>query len=90
MIVVSIPDYTFTSFGSSFSTSTTSRDLQDYNDFAQQYAESRHIAYVYITDITQEGLERPELVSSDRLHPSELAYGLFVERILPIALDIVE
>ena len=90
VIVVSIPDYTFTSFGSSFSTSTTSRDLQDYNDFAQQYAESRHIAYVYITDITQEGLERPELVSSDRLHPSELAYGLFVERILPIALDIVE
>lgn len=90
LIVVSIPDYTFTSFGSSFSSSNTSRELQEYNNFAQEYCETRDIAYVYITDITQQGLQKPELVSADRLHPSELAYGLFVERILPIALEVLE
>ena len=90
LIVVSIPDYTFTSFGSSFSSSNTSRELQEYNNFAQEYCEAHDIAYVYITDITQQGLQKPELVSADRLHPSELAYGLFVERILPIALEVLE
>jgi acyl-CoA thioesterase-1 len=29
------------------------------------------------------GLSQPELVASDGLHPSELAYSKFVERILP-------
>jgi len=45
---------------------------------------------VYITDITQEGLNNPALVASDNLHPSALAYTKFVERILPLALDILE
>ena len=37
-----------------------------------------------ITDISRLGLDNPELVSSDNLHLSEIAYRLFVERILPI------
>jgi lysophospholipase L1-like esterase len=31
------------------------------------------------------GLQQPNLVASDGLHPSELAYSKFVERILPKA-----
>ena len=47
-------------------------------------------ATVYITDITQEGLTNTELVASDNLHPSTLAYTRFVQRILPIALEILD
>ena len=61
-----------------------------YNLYAQTYCENNNLNYVYITDITQEGLTNPELIASDNLHPSTLAYTRFVERILPIALDILE
>ena len=43
--------------------------------------------YIYITDITREGLDNPDLVAGDNLHPSQLAYSKFVDRLIPIALD---
>ena len=90
LIVVSIPDYAFTPFGQNFNPTATSAELVLYNDFAKEYCESVGLSYVYITDITQQGLETPSLVASDGLHPSELAYTKFVERILPLALAKVD
>ena len=87
LIIVSIPDYAFTRLGQSSGPETISAELQLYNDFAQNYAEENEITYVYITDITERGLENPDLVASDGLHPSELAYAEFVQRLLPLALD---
>lgn len=89
VIVVSIPDYGFTPFGQNNQTTITAQ-LDQYNTYAQNYCETNNISYVYITDITQQGLENPALVASDGLHPSELAYSKFVERILPVALEILE
>jgi hypothetical protein len=43
------------------------------------------VSFVNITDITQLGLEQPNLVASDNLHPSAIAYTKFVGRILPLA-----
>lgn len=83
VIVVSIPDYAFTPFGQSGSNpSNISNQLDNYNLFAKNYAESLGVAFVNITDITREGLNNPALVASDNLHPSELAYTKFVTRIL--------
>ncbi len=90
LIVVSIPDYAFTSFGQNYNPTEISAELELYNNFAQEYAEENTLSYVYITDITQQGLETPALVASDGLHPSSLAYSKFVERILPLALDKLE
>ncbi|MDG2501728.1 MAG: GDSL-type esterase/lipase family protein [Porticoccaceae bacterium] len=90
LIVVSIPDYAYTSFGSSFNPAKISAELDLYNNFAQQYCEENDLSYVGITDITRQGLENTALVAYDRLHPSELAYSLFVERILPLALEKLE
>lgn len=83
VIVVSIPDYAFTPFGSG--DVNISNEIYKYNDFAQNYCEANDIEYVFITDITREGLSNPKLVATDGLHPSELAYSKFVERILPKA-----
>jgi len=86
VIVVSIPDYAFTPFGLSVSNpSNISNQLDNYNSFAKNYAESLGVTFVNITDITREGLNNPTLVASDNLHPSELAYTEFVKRILPVA-----
>lgn len=83
VIVVSIPDYAYTPFGQG--SVAISEGVYQYNAFAKAYCESNGISYVYITDITRLGLLQPELVATDGLHPSTLAYAQFVERILPLA-----
>lgn len=89
VIVVSIPDYGFTPFGQNNQQNITTQ-LNQYNQYAQNFCEANDITYVYITDITQQGLNNPNLVASDNLHPSELAYSKFVERLLPKALEKLE
>jgi lysophospholipase L1-like esterase len=84
LIVVSIPDYAYTPFGQGAVNISTGID--QYNAFAQNYCSENGITFVNITDITRLGLTQPELVASDGLHPSELAYSRFVERILPKAI----
>lgn len=86
MIVVSIPDYAYTPFGQrSSNPSKISAEIDNYNAFAQKYCLEQNIEFVSITDITRQGLQNTKLVASDGLHPSELAYSYFVERILPKA-----
>lgn len=84
VIVISIPDYAFTPFGKG--NTSISQEIDLYNAFAQGYCATKQISYVNITDITRLGLENPNLVAIDNLHPSELAYSKFVERILPEAI----
>ncbi|WP_309640927.1 SGNH/GDSL hydrolase family protein [Flavobacterium sp.] len=83
VIVVSIPDYAFTPYG--HGAESISSEIAQYNTFAQEYCNRNQIEFVDITDITQQGLMHPELVASDGLHPSGLAYAKFVERIFPKA-----
>jgi lysophospholipase L1-like esterase len=86
VIVVSIPDYAFTPFGQGSSNpENISNQLDTYNLFAKNHSESLGIEFVNITDITRQGLNNPELVATDNLHPSTLAYTKFVERLLPVA-----
>jgi acyl-CoA thioesterase-1 len=87
VIVVSIPDYAYTPYGQG--SSMISSQINDYNTFAQNYCSQNQIEFVYITDITQQGLSNPELVAADGLHPSALAYTQFAERILPKAISIL-
>ena len=84
VIVVSIPDYAYTPFGQGAVNISTGID--QYNAFAQNYCAENGIVFINITDITRLGLSQPELVANDGLHPSELAYSKFVDRILPKAL----
>ena len=83
IIVVSIPDYAYTPFGNG--NTTISTQIDSYNIFAENYCSQNNISFVSITDITRLGLAQPNLVATDGLHPSEVAYGKFVERIFPIA-----
>lgn len=85
VIILSIPDYAFTPFGSG-NTNITSQ-IAIYNAFVENYASQNNITFVTITAITQLGLQQPNLVATDGLHPSEIAYSKFVERILPKALE---
>lgn len=86
VIVVSIPDYAYTPFGQQYNNpSKISTEIDNYNAFAKKYCLEKNIEFVSITDITRQGLLDTKLVAPDGLHPSELAYSYFVERILPKA-----
>lgn len=85
VIVVSIPDYAYTPFGGG--SQSVSEAIDKYNAFAKNYCLQNGIAFINITDITRMGLQDTDLVASDGLHPSKLAYSKFVERILPIAVQ---
>lgn len=87
VIVISIPDYAYTLYGQG--SAIVSAEIEQYNTFAKNYCVQNNIEFVNITDITQQGLVNPSLVSSDGLHPSELAYSKFVERILPKAIAVI-
>jgi lysophospholipase L1-like esterase len=88
VIVASIPDYAFTPFGQGRpNPGTISTQIDMYNAFAENHAQSQGVSFVNITDITRQGLVNPALVAGDNLHPSAEAYRLFVERITPVALQ---
>ena len=90
LIVISIPDYAYTPFGQNSNPETISEELETYNNYAQSYCNANGLTYVYITDITQQGISNPDLVAADNLHPSSLSYSMFVERILPFAIEKIE
>ncbi len=87
VIVVSIPDYAYTPYGvQTGNQSAISSQIDTYNAFAKNYCTNNAIEFITITDITRRGLDDTNLVAQDGLHPSEKAYSLFVERILPKAI----
>lgn len=86
VLVISIPDYAYTPFGTTQMQGQGTRistEINRYNSFAENYCTVNGVTFVSITDITQKGLENPNLVATDGLHPSAAAYALFVDRILP-------
>lgn len=80
VIVLSIPDYGFTPFGQkSGKAENITNELERYNMYAERIASEKGVRFENITPITQKGLENPDLVASDGLHPSEVAYKKFVD-----------
>jgi lysophospholipase L1-like esterase len=81
VFVVSIPDYGYTPFGMS-NQSSISAGINSFNSVNKSITESKGVTYIEITDISRLGLEQPELVASDGLHPSGKMYTQWVMRIL--------
>jgi lysophospholipase L1-like esterase len=78
VFVVSIPDYGFTPFGKEKQEKIT-KELDGYNRTNKKITEQKGIKYFNITDVSRKGLEDPELVASDGLHPSGKMYGEWVK-----------
>ncbi len=81
VFVVSIPDYGYTPFGKSKQAEISSA-IDKFNDINRSITEKMGIRYVNITDLSREGLEKPEYVAGDGLHPSGIMYTRWVERIV--------
>lgn len=86
VIVISIPDYAYTPYGQALAgnqSNMISTEINKYNMFAENYCKSNQVEFVSITEITREGLNSPNLVATDGLHPSQIAYKLFVDKMMP-------
>ncbi len=84
VIVVSIPDYAYTPFASNYTSANRTKvsiEIDQYNTFAENTCTSKGVSFISITDISRQS--NSNLVASDGLHPSETAYKLFVDRMLP-------
>ena len=81
IMILSIPDYAYTPFGEG--NTTISQEIDAYNTIKRRVAKEYGIAFIDITDISREGLNNPELVAADGLHPSKEQYALWVQAIVP-------
>ncbi len=89
VFILSIPDYGYTAFGRDDQVRISS-GIKQFNDVCEKVCKKYQVKYIYITDITQKGLIEPELVASDGLHPSQIAYQQFVNRMLPEVIQLIQ
>ena len=85
VFVLSIPDYGYTPFGKAKMSSITP-GIDAFNDANESISKKLGVKYIGITDITRLGLDQPDLVAFDGLHPSARMYSLWVKRILSNAI----
>lgn len=81
VFILSIPDYGYTPFGKE-QQQKISEGIDAFNAVNKSIAEKYDIKYFNITDISRRGLDEPDLVAADGLHPSEKMYSEWVEVIL--------
>jgi lysophospholipase L1-like esterase len=81
VFVISIPDYGYTPFGSS-NQASISAQIDQFNAVNKYLSDSLDLRYYDITPISRKGLDEPDLVASDGLHPSGKMYGEWVKLIM--------
>ena len=90
VIVVSIPDWGVTRWNASRKTPRSSarvaREIDAYNRIAEALASVAGAHFVAITDLTRED---PDAVVDDGLHPNAAMYARWVERVLPVAQQVL-
>lgn len=81
VFVLSIPDYGYTPFGKS-NQEAISQGIDAFNAANESIAKRIGVKYFNITDISRRGLDEPDLVAFDGLHPSRKMYAAWVQKIL--------
>jgi len=77
VFVLSIPDYGFTPFGEP-KQAIISKGIDAFNAVNESIAKKKGVKYINITNISRRGLQEPELVAEDKLHPSGKMYAEWV------------
>lgn len=81
VFVLSIPDYGYTPFGKD-NQQKISAGIDAFNAINKSISEKLGVKYYSITAISRRGLDEPDLVALDGLHPSGKMYSEWVELIL--------
>ena len=87
--VLSIPDWGFTPFAADRDTEPISQQIDEFNAINLEESETVGAYYVDVTIISRMAMDDFELIAADQLHPSGKMYAMWAEKVLPIALDIL-
>ncbi len=89
VIVLSIPDWSVTPFANGRRNAETAAEINAFNAANRYEALEAGVHYVDVTTISRRAGDDPVLLASDGLHPSGEMYALWVEELLPLAIDIL-
>ncbi|MFD2563618.1 SGNH/GDSL hydrolase family protein [Aquimarina rubra] len=89
VIVVSIPDYGVTPFGSTNS-EVIATEIDNYNAYIQQKCTELQVVFINVTTISRDLGDSEGALATDNLHPSAYQYSLWVEKILAVAREILK
>lgn len=79
--VLSIPDWGVTPFAADRDRAEIAEQIDRFNEQKRFICEQMGIYYIYITDLTREASSRPELITTDGLHPSGIDYLRWAKRV---------
>lgn len=87
VLVLTIPDYTYTPVGRRFSPEANAQRLANYNRAIETAVDDAGARLVDIAPLSAAIATRPDLVAADGLHPSGKQYERWLDRIGPVAVD---
>ena len=84
IIIISIPDWGYTPFGESSDMSDISEQINLFNSSLRKLASTNGVKYVDVTEISRRGINEPDLITNDNLHPSGIMYLEWAKKIYNI------
>ena len=90
IIVLSIPDWGFTPFAANRDIEPISQQIDEFNAINEDQTRNAGAQYVDVTTISRMALDDFDLIAGDRLHPSGKMYAMWTEKVLPVALEILQ
>ena len=87
IIIISIPDWGYTPFGESSDMSDISEQINLFNSSLRKFASTNNLKFVDVTEISRRGIDEPNLIAGDSLHPSGIMYLEWAKKIYEIWID---
>ena len=81
VIVISIPDWGYSPYGSNYDRERISDEIDQFNNILKKISEQNNLNFVDVTQISRLAIKEPNLIAKDNLHPSELMYSEWVKKI---------
>ncbi len=87
VIVLSIPDYSATSFAKSMEKENVTKEIDLYNSASKAVSIQYKVQYVDIASIKKTSKKNEPAIASDGLHPSENEYLKWTEELVHLIID---
>ena len=88
IIIISIPDWGYTPFGESSDMSDISEQINLFNSSLRKIRNYQWFKNMLIvTEISRRGINEPDLITNDNLHPSGIMYLEWAKKIYNIWID---
>jgi lysophospholipase L1-like esterase len=90
VVVLSIPDWGVTPFAWGRNTTQIAQEIDTFNAVNREESLAAGVIHIDITPDSRRVTEESNLTATDGLHPSAQMYALWVDRMLPQVLEILE